>query len=118
MRGSAGRWSALIASIKHARSNHTIAILFWYHVILYVIFMFIYRYVGLKHVILPEGSSVDFGTAAYYAAVTQYSYTPPGEMPPIDKVGRAIIGLHITLSWLSIFWAVFSIPAFKRKLGK
>ena len=103
-------FAKLVQETKELHNRQTLNVLLLYTFFLWVVFTIIYRFWGLKHVQMPGGTKITWRTAAYYSGITQFSFTPPGEAPPLDDTARTIIGLHACLSYCTIFWILFGRP--------
>jgi hypothetical protein len=48
----------------------------------------------------------DWSTAVYYSVMTAIAFTPPGESPPKDVVGRRLITAQSLLSWVTVLYMI------------
>ena len=93
---------------QHQGARKTTIALLVYTIINFLVFTLVWRFRGLDHVDLDpkRGHKKDFKTAMYYCIVTMTSFTPPGEIPPVDGVARGIIAAQARLMYLGVFLAL------------
>ena len=104
-----GHVAATAGKVGSFRRNNVLTVLFVWNLVVFGAFVLTYRFYGLRHVEMPkEGMKPSWGLAFYFAAITHFSFTPPGEMMAKDTAGRALIATHSFLSWAPLFWVVFS----------
>lgn len=75
-----------------------------YHMVLFLVFCFIYRFViDFQEHFTAKSNSVSM--VAYYVLLTQTTVMV-GEIVPKTKLGRSLLGTHVFLSWFVIILSV------------
>ena len=100
--------ATLAMGVHRIHTQDTLATLVIWNIIVFLVFVVVHRFYGLKHVELPDGEKPTWGKALYFATITHCSFTPPGEFTPRDTSARAIVASHAFLAWVSLFWTIFS----------
>lgn len=85
-------------------SNRFLERLMQYHMVLFLIFCGIYRFLidFTKHFTAKENT---ISVVSYYVLLTQTSVMA-GEIAPRTKLGRSLLATHVFLSWFVVILSV------------
>lgn len=90
-------------------SNSFLKTLMVYHLVLYIVFLIIYRYVidFKKHFRVEGDVPASVSLVSYFTLLTQT--TVMTEITPKTSLGRSIVSTHIFLSWFIIILSMTPI---------